>query len=55
MKHGRKPTRAQKIFLSSCGLNYKNWLVLRDDKTVFEIVHRLSGKPRRLEGGRHGK
>ena len=29
MKHGKKPTRAQKIRLGQAGLNPENWLVIR--------------------------
>lgn len=48
MKHGKNPTKAQKIFIKACRLNYENWLVVKDNAQAFEIVHRISGKTRKL-------
>jgi len=55
LKHGKKPTKAQKIFLTSCRLNHKNWLIIRDSLEVIEIVHRLSGKTRKFVRSVYGK
>lgn len=49
LKHGKKPTRAQKIRIKSLGLNPENWLVVKDCRDTFEIVHRVSGKIRTLK------
>jgi len=51
MKHGKRPTRAQKIRMERCGLNPENWLVITDHNGVFQVVHRVSGKARRLKEG----
>ena len=40
----RKPTRAQKIFLKSKGLNPDNWLVVRVDRNRLEVQNRNSLK-----------
>lgn len=43
MKHGLKPTRRQKLAMLEAGVNFKNWLVVKniDDKLL--IVHRETG------------
>jgi hypothetical protein len=46
LKHGKKPTRAQKIRIKFKGLNPDNWLVVKDCPQCFEVVHRVSGKTR---------
>ncbi|SHJ75207.1 DUF6906 family protein [Tepidibacter formicigenes] len=56
MKHGKNPTRAQKKRIKEMGLNFKNWLVVKDTPDLFQIVNRVSGnirtKNKRLEVGR---
>jgi hypothetical protein len=42
MKHGERPTRAQKILINSAGLNSANWLVTKNTDKL-EIVHRNTG------------
>ena len=49
MKHGRNPTKKQKMFLKKCGLNPQNWLIVKDCRECFEIVHRVTGNRRILE------
>lgn len=49
MKHGRNPTMAQKARIKSLRLNPEHWLVTKDCPTCFELVHRVTGKTRRLE------
>lgn len=51
MKHGKNPTKRQKIFLRKLKLNPENWLIVKDCCECFEIVHRLTGNRRRLERG----
>lgn len=46
MKHGKRPTRRQKIMLKSLGLNYENWLIVTDNDQRLAIQHRLSGQVR---------
>ena len=48
MKHGRKPTRKQRERLIGLSLNPEEWLVTKNSPDSFEIVHRVSGKLRRL-------
>ncbi|ADY54884.1 hypothetical protein Sgly_3161 [Syntrophobotulus glycolicus DSM 8271] len=48
MKHGKRPTRAQKIRLKEAGLNYENWLVVKATTEGLEVVHKYSGKTRTI-------
>jgi hypothetical protein len=45
---GKKPTREQKIFLKSKGLNPANWLVISDDQYRTIVMHRHSLKPKTI-------
>lgn len=47
----KKPTRAQKIFLKSKGLNPDNWLVVSDDRYRIVVMHRHSLKHKTLIRG----
>lgn len=40
MKHGTRPTRAQKILISQYRLCPANWLVVSDSKESMTIIHR---------------
>lgn len=51
MKRGRKPNKRQKIFLTQNGLDYNNWLIVRDNQKEFIVVNRISGKTRVLKRG----
>lgn len=42
MKHGKKPSVAQRKVIKSNGLNYENWLVVKDTSTEMVLVHRHS-------------
>lgn len=48
MKHGRKPTRAQKIKLRSLRLDPLSWLIVMDSQGFFTVEHRVSGATRTL-------
>lgn len=48
MKHGQRPTRAQKQLISSAGLNPNNWLVTKNTDKL-ELVHRHTGNIRKIE------
>ena len=50
-RHSRKLTRAQKMFLTSKGLNYDNWYLVEDSPKRFIVRHKISGKERVLERG----
>ena len=47
MKHGRKPTVAQRAKLKSLP-SPGNWLVSKNSPTEFVVEHRVSGEVRRL-------
>ncbi|MFR1804774.1 MAG: DUF6906 family protein, partial [Faecalispora jeddahensis] len=40
MRHGKRPTRKQKILISNLRLNPANWLILSEDKGFLVLVHR---------------
>lgn len=42
MKHGKKPTVAQRKLIASMGLNAENWLIVKDTPEAMQIVHRQS-------------
>ncbi|GMQ58949.1 hypothetical protein AN1V17_33460 [Vallitalea sediminicola] len=44
MKHGKRPTRRQKMLIGNKKLNHNNWLVVKDCADSFVIVHKKSGK-----------
>lgn len=44
MKHGKKPTFAQKIRIASYDLEPKNWLIIKDCRDVFLIKNRKTGE-----------
>lgn len=47
MKNGKKPTKSQAILMTEWGLDYRNWLVVKDTPQEMVIVHRLSDKTMR--------
>ena len=49
MKHGKNPTKRQKIFLRKFKLNPENWLIVKDCAECFEIVNRLTGNRKKLK------
>lgn len=49
MKHGMKPTRAEKKIIASWGLNAENWLVVKHTPEIMLVEHRLSGKTREID------
>lgn len=53
MKHGKKPTAAQRKFIQKKGLIAENWLVVKDTPERIELVHRHSDTTKRviLKGG----
>lgn len=48
MRHGKRPTRAQKIMLQKRRLNPNNWLIIRDDVRMLILKNRVSGNVRIL-------
>mgnify|MGYP001163271894 CR=1 FL=1 len=48
MKNGKKPTLKQKIAIESAGLTLDNWLVSKALSDELLLVHKWTGKTRRL-------
>lgn len=48
MKHGKKPTREQRKFIKSKGLNAENYLVVKDTPDLMHIVHRYSDNTQKI-------
>ena len=48
MKHGKRPTRRQKLLLRKYSLDPDNWLIVKDCAKGFEIINKISGKVRKL-------
>lgn len=44
MKNGKKPTVAQRKYITNKGLNAENWLVVKDTPTEMVLIHRYSDK-----------
>ena len=44
MKHGTKPTRAEKKIIAGWGLLPENWLVIKHTAYFLQICHRHSEK-----------
>lgn len=44
MKNGKKPTVAQCKLMTQWGLDYRNWLVVKDTPEQMVVVHRHSDK-----------
>lgn len=42
MKHGKRPTRDQKILLQSFNLNPDDWLIVKNTSTEMLIVSRFT-------------
>ena len=49
MRHGRNPTKRQKIYLKGFNLNPENWLIVKDCTECFEIINRFTGNRRKLK------
>lgn len=48
MKHGRKPTAAQRKLLQKRRLDPSVWLVVKDLPDRLELVHRQSDKTKKI-------
>ena len=47
MKHGKKPTVAQRKLIQSKGLDPSVWLITKDTPEKMELVHRYSDRTKR--------
>lgn len=54
MRHGKKPTRKQKMIIAAARLNVDNWLVVKNLPGELHLENRVSGKIRILKVGRAG-
>lgn len=48
MKHGKAPTKAQKIMLQSYRFDPANWLIVKATSTETLIQHRYTGTVRTI-------
>jgi hypothetical protein len=48
MKHGKRPTRAQKKLIKATGLNPLNWLVVKNLPGELHLAHRHTNTARVL-------
>ena len=48
MKHGKKPTVAQRKLIAGRGLDPAVWLVVKDMPDTMELVHRHSDRTMRV-------
>lgn len=48
MKHGKNPTRKQKMLISSARLNFENWLVVKETAEEIVIQNRQTDKLRTI-------
>lgn len=48
MKAGKRPTRRQMEDIKSAGLNPGNWLVVKNLVDELHIVHRETGRQRKI-------
>ena len=49
MKHGKNPTRKQKMPIKSARLNCENWLVIKDTAEEMIIQNRQTNKTRTIK------
>ena len=49
MKHGKNPTRKQKMIIKSARLNYENWLVISDTAEEIVLKNRQTNKTRTIK------
>lgn len=48
MKHGKKPTKAQKIILKERHMNPDNWLIVKNTPEEMLVVHRYTSATRSI-------
>lgn len=51
MKHGKRPTREQRKFITSKGINAENWLVAKDTPSEMVLVHRHTNTTKTIYKG----
>lgn len=48
MKHGKKPTVAQRKLMTKWKLDWRDWLVVKDTPERMELVHRQFDRTRKI-------
>lgn len=48
MKHGKNPTRKQKVLIQAARLNCENWLVVKDTAVEMVIRNRQTDRTRTI-------
>lgn len=48
MKHGKNPTRKQKMLIKAARLNYENWLVVKESAEEIVLRNRQTDKFRTI-------
>lgn len=51
MKHGKKPTVAQRKLITKWKMDWRDWLVERDTLTEMVIIHRHFNKTKTIPKG----
>jgi hypothetical protein len=50
MKSGKKPTKKQSQHIQACGLNPRNWLIVKNQNEQMLLVHRETGTTKKIMG-----
>lgn len=48
MKHGKNPTRKQKMLIQAAHLNSENWLIVKDTAEIMVIQNRQTDRTRTI-------
>ena len=54
MKHGKKPTVAQKVVLQQAGMDWREWLVMINLPNTMIVVHRQTNETRVIDRNEKG-
>ena len=54
MKHGKKPTVAQKVVLQQAGMDWREWLVMINLPNTMIVIHRQSNETRVIDRNEKG-
>ena len=49
MKHGKKPTVAQKVALQQAGMDWREWLVMINLPNTMIVIHRQTNETRVID------
>ena len=54
MKHGKKPTVAQKVALQQAGMDWREWLVMINLPNTMIVIHRQTNETRVIDRNEKG-